>query len=141
MYRTLLLGLFVSCTVEPAVGRSAAAPGDTKPIHDHEIQSPAEASAVAHVLTELAGVASTGTALRGVGGTATVANGAITFDDFELRASGGTMTLAGDLLYRRQPDGHFALDGVVDVQWSAIADTVTLHDHELTTQSGLTVAF
>lgn len=140
MYRALLMGLFLSCTAEPGVGVSQGG-GDSKPIREHEIQTPTEASAIANVLVELAGVASTGTALRGVGGTATVANGDIEFDDFVLRASGGTMTLAGDLVYRRQADGRFDLDGVVDVQWSQIGDTVTLHDHQLTTAGGLTVAF
>jgi hypothetical protein len=136
----MLLGLLVSCTGEPGVGRGASG-GDTRPLREHEIGTSAEASAVANVLTALAREANIGAVPRGIGGTATLGNSVISFDDFALRVSGSTMTLAGNLVYRRAADGSFALDGIVDVQWSEIADTITLHDHQLTTSGGLTFAF
>ena len=140
MYRALLMGLFLSCTGEPAIGVNANH-GDSKPVREHQIQTASDAGAVVSVLTALVREASAGLALRGVGGNATTGDHWIAFDDFELRASGGTLTLAGDLVYRGEAGHSFDLDGVIDVQWSSIADTVTLHDHVLTTAGGLTFAF
>jgi len=140
MYRALLMGLFLSCTAEPGVGVNRNH-GDSKPIREHQIQTGPEAAAVAGVLLNLAREVSTGVALHGVDGRAAVSGSTIEFDDFVLRLSAGDMTLAGSLAFVRGANGQFSLDGVLDVQWSEISDTVTLHDRTLTTASGKTFAF
>ena len=141
MYRAILMGLFLSaCTDEPGVGVNRYH-GDSKPVREHEIQTGPEALAVAGELVTLVREASTGTALRGVDGSASVSGTTVGFEDFVLRLRGGDMTLAGEVAYRHDASGQLALDGVVDVQWSEISDTVTLHDRTLTTASGKTFAF
>jgi hypothetical protein len=143
MYRALLMGFLVSCSAgETGVGTFRGPGGDfTKPIRQHEIQTGPEAIEVASAITTLVRDANSGTALRGVGGTATVSDNALGFDAFVLNLRGGAMTLDGDLAYVRDASGHFSLDGILDVQWSEISDTITLHGHELTSASGQTFTF